>query len=226
LFLLLGSFYAARKGKWWLAGILGAFCTATRFIGIFLLPALLWEWWEQNQIKNKKEIMKNLLNLVPIFLISSGLVLYMRFLAINYQDPLMFIHAQPSFGTQRVVDKFIPIYQVFWRYLKMIGDTKGDPLFFTVWLELITAVGFLFLIFLAYIKKIRFSYLIFAVFSYLFPALTGTFLSMPRFVLVLFPCFIALGLLKNKMLTYFYVIVSAFILMMATIFFTKGHFVG
>ena len=48
LFLLLtvGSFYAARRGRWWLAGVVGALASATRVTGVLLLPALLVLYWQ------------------------------------------------------------------------------------------------------------------------------------------------------------------------------------
>ncbi len=39
------SFYFARKGKWFYAGLLGAFSTATRVVGLALFPALLIEYF-------------------------------------------------------------------------------------------------------------------------------------------------------------------------------------
>jgi len=53
-FLMIAAFYFARKGKWLVAGIFGALASATRVVGIFLLPALLVEWWEQKKIQNPK----------------------------------------------------------------------------------------------------------------------------------------------------------------------------
>jgi len=50
-FLVISSFYMARKKRWILAGILGAFASATKLVGILLLPALLWEWWQANRSK-------------------------------------------------------------------------------------------------------------------------------------------------------------------------------
>ncbi len=49
LFLLLavGSFYAARTERWWLAGILGALAAFTRVNGLLLGPALAVEAWLQ-----------------------------------------------------------------------------------------------------------------------------------------------------------------------------------
>ncbi len=234
LLLIIGSFYAARKKQWWIAGILGAFASATRVVGIFLLPALLWEWWTQHQEKKKITNYQLLITLIPLLLIPLGLLFYMRFLASFYQDPLMFLHVQPEFGAQRSADKLILLYQVFWRYLKMIVSTKLDPLYFTVWLEFLTTLGFGALLIFAYLKKIRLSYLIFAVLAFLVPTLTGTFCSMPRYVLILFPGFIALALIKNKQslllrnkifLTLFFVLCSM-LLVIATIFFTRGYWIG
>ena len=56
LALILGSFYAARKKKWWLAGILGGLASATKLTGIILLLALIIEWMEQSK---KKRLIKN-----------------------------------------------------------------------------------------------------------------------------------------------------------------------
>ena len=39
----------------------------------------------------------------------------------------------------------------------------------------------------------RLSYAVFAILSFITPTLTGTFSSMPRYVLVMFPAFIVLG---------------------------------
>jgi Gpi18-like mannosyltransferase len=41
LMLTVTSFYAAKKEKWWIAGVLGAFASAARVNGVVLLPALL-----------------------------------------------------------------------------------------------------------------------------------------------------------------------------------------
>jgi len=234
LALILGSFYAARKKQWWVAGILGALASATQVVGIFLLPALLWEWWEQRSTENLRLKTQDFFELIPLFLVPLGLLFYMRFLASYFQDPLMFLHVQPAFGAARSVDKLILIYQVFWRYLKMIATTKLDPLYFTVWLEFLSSAGFGSLLAFAYFarnklvyfKKIRFSYIIFAALAYITPTLTGTFLSMPRFVLVLFPCFISLALIKNKFFCFLFCVFCILLLAVATIFFTRGYFVG
>ena len=223
LFFVLASFYSARKEKWFWAGIFGALASNTRIVGACLFPALIWEWWQQNKIKNLKLKIKNLF---PLFLIPVGLLSYIQFLWKNYQDPLMFLHVQPFFGAERSAGKIILIYQVFWRYLKMIFTTKWDPLYFTVWSELLTAVGFLTLLFLVYKNGLRNSYLIFFVLAYLIPTLSGTFLSMPRFALSLFPGFIYLGTIKNKIISNFLIVAFAILWIVSIAFFLNGYWIA
>ena len=49
LFLAAASFFAATRDRWWLAGILGALCAATRSNGLFLFPALAMLYWQRHQ---------------------------------------------------------------------------------------------------------------------------------------------------------------------------------
>lgn len=225
LLLILGSFYFARQEKWWVAGILGALASGTRVVGVLLLPALLFEWYEQKRERGLT-VTQSLLRLVPIGLIPVGLLSYMRFLAINYNDPLMFIHVQSSFGAGRTGGSIILLYQVFWRYFKMLATTRIDPLYFTVWLEFITASLFLFLLIFAFYKKIRLSYLLFAGLAYVLPTLTGTFSSMQRGVLILFPCFVAFALVEKPVFRYFWWGIGFLLLIVSTIFFTHGYWIG
>jgi len=224
LALILGSFYFARKKNWLVAGVLGAFASATRIVGIFLFPALLVEWWETKIQSSKFKVQ----NLVPLFFILFGLGFYMWYLKKTVGDPLFFIHVQPLFKAERTAGKFILLYQVFWRYFKMILTTRWDPLYFVVWLEVLSAAGFLGLLIWAYFQKIRLSWLVFAFLAYLLPTLTGTFSSMPRYVLVVFPGFIALALLaeKYRWLKIFYPIFAIILMVVAVIFFTRGYWVA
>jgi len=223
LVLVLGSFYAARKKYWLVAGVLGAMASATRVVGLFLFPALLAEWWQQwREIKSGK-----IVSLLSLLLITSGILVYMSYLKKTVGDALYFIHVQPFFGAHRSGSKIILLYQVFWRYLKMILTTKADVLYFSVWLELIVSLLFLFLLIEVY-RRLRRSYFIFMLFCYLAPTLTGTFSSMPRYVLVLFPGFILLALLaeKYRWLRIVYPIVAVILSIASAILFTRGYWVA
>src|SRR3989344_6677682 len=93
LFLLLsvGAFYSARKQKWWLAGILGMIASATRVFGVIIFFALLIEAWQQK--KSIKEIL-------GIFLIPLGLLIYMYYQWQTVGDPLAFYNLQTLVGEQ------------------------------------------------------------------------------------------------------------------------------
>ncbi len=223
LALVLGSFYAARKKQWLIAGILGAFASATRFVGIFLFPALLIEWY-QSRRENKNEDIKSFL---PLFFIGVGLLFYMWYLKKTVGDPLYFIHVQPFFGAERTGSKIILLYQVFWRYFKMILTTRADVLYFAVWTELLASILFLALSVFAYLR-LRFSYFVFMVLAYITPTLSGTLSSMPRYVLTLFPGFILLAVFaeKYRWLKIIYPIIGGILLVVSTILFIRGFWIA
>lgn len=187
--LVVGSFYASRKRRWLLAGILGGLASYTRFVGILLFPALILEWWtSKSKIKD----------LLPIFLVPIGLLVYMRFLLKTTGDPLAFIHVQKYFYQGRG-DKIILLYQVFWRYIKMVATVDHtNPIYPTVLLEFATGIVFTILSVLTFFKT-RISYSFFAIASFVIPTLTGTFTSLPRFMLISFPALIVLAMGINKL---------------------------
>ena len=228
-FLIIASFYFARTKHWWLAGIFGALASATRLPGIFLFPALLVEWWQQKKMENGKWRMENLVtSFLPILLVPLGLLWYMRFLAISFGDSLMFVHVQTFFGAGRSADKIILLYQVFWRYFKMLVTVEKHTLtYFTVVMEFTSAVIFLTLIIFTYLKR-WYPYLIFMALAFIAPTLTGTFSSLSRYVLVLFPGFILLGLWgeKYRWLRILYPILVIPLLVFCLILFTRGYFVA
>ena len=217
-------FLAARKKKWALAGMLGAVASATRIVGIFLFPALVWQWWQGTQGTKKPKLK----NFFPLVMICLGLFLYMYYLYKTVGDPLFFFHVQPFFGAERSGDKIILLYQVFWRYFKMLLTVeKISPIYFTVVLEAITGFGFLFLPVFAYLRK-WFSYVIFMSLAYIAPTLTGTFSSLPRYVLILFPGFMLLAIWAEKYhwLKKAYVIFCLPFLVLSLWLFFRGYFVA
>ena len=63
---------------------------------------------------------------------------------------------------------------------------SSDPLYFTIWMEFLTGIGFWFYQFILFIKQ-RLSYAVFNFLAYIIPTLTGTFTSLPRYVPPLLP---------------------------------------
>lgn len=235
LLLVLLCFYFARTRKWFWSGIFGALAANTRFVGIFLFPAILYELFSVNIIHNlppsvgttPKAVAKFIIRrLIPILIIPLGLIIYMYYLNVNYNDPLMFIHTQPFFGTGKSGGRIILPYQVLWRYLKMIFVTEINSTFYIVWLEFLTTMLFAFLLIKSYLLKIRSSYLIFAVIAFMVPILGGTLSSMPRYCLILFPCFICLGTIKNKTIQKIIIITFFCLAIINIALFFRGYWVS
>lgn len=195
LFLLLaaGCFYLVRRKHWGGAAALAGLASATRLVGIFLLPALLWEYYRVNKKPRLMEVTKY--GLVA----ASGLLLYLNYLGRRFGDWLIFIHSQPGFGAGRQVETLVLPYQVIARYAKMLLSVSPQNDIYPVLIfELAATLGLTALIIYAFVKKLRLSYLIFIIPALLLPTLTGTFASMPRYGLAAFPLFYLLGGLKNK----------------------------
>lgn len=227
LFLILASFYTARKKKWWLAGILGGLAGATRLVGIFLLPALLWEHYQNIKNTNKKIKKNKFFHFPPLYLVPLGLLSYMLYLQLRFGDWLYFWHVQPVFGAQRSGGAIILLPQVIWRYFKMILTVSTDSeIYWIILLELLTTLTAIILLLAAHCKNIRISYLIFSWLAIITPALTGTFSSMPRYVLVIFPMFIVLGMIKSKLYKTIILIINFLLLSALTVLFTRGHWVS
>jgi len=224
IFLVLTSFYTARTNHWLAAGIFGLLASYTRVTGVLLFPALLYEWYQVE--KNKISKLEKIKNLLPVFLVPLGLISYMKYLGNEYRDCLLFLHVQPFFGAERSGSRIILIYQVFWRYLKMILTSKLDFLYFTVWLELLVAILLLIVFAYSIKKKIRTSYLVFAILSFFVPTLSGTFLSLPRFALAFFPCFIYLGTIKNKVIRISLLTIFGITFLISSVLFFRGYWLS
>lgn len=222
LFLLLtvGSFYAIRKQKWWLGGFLGGLASATRIFGIFLFPAMLIELWVQKA---------NKLQILWLLLIPFGLFVYMFYQWYSVGDPLAFYHLQKIIGEQHQSGITL-LPQVYFRYIKMLFTTDfSNPIYQTLILEFITGIMFFILPIYGYFKKIRLSYLFYAFFGFLLPSIQGSLSSSPRYILILFPSFIALAILISgipKWSKITYVLFSLLFLGIETILFLRGYWVA
>lgn len=222
LFLLLtfASFYCCRKKKWLLSGMLAALAAGTRIIGILIFPALLIEIYQQ------KESLKKAWG---VFFAPLGLIMYMVYLRISIGDPIAFYHLQKVVGEQHQYG-IVLLPQVFYRYLKILF-TANLPisLYQTEVLEFLTGILFLFLPVYGYFKKIRLSYIFYALAGMLMPSIPGSFSSLPRYVLVLFPSFLVMTILIMSLPKWGRVIVAGLlgvILSLETALFLRGYWVS
>ena len=224
LLLLLTSVYCIRQKKWLLAGIFGGIASSFRLVGIFLLPMAIVEFY----LMRKEQKKAQLSSLLAFFLFPSGLAAYMIYLQLSQGDPLMFYSLQTIVGEHRET-QIITLPQVFWRYLKMLGSFRFDPTYFSIGMELFCAVFGVLLLIVGYIRKIRTSYLVFGFLGLMLPTFTGSFSSLPRYILVLFPFYVIIGEYASSrglLFKYIYYCISLLLLFVETMLFFRGYWVA
>lgn len=229
LFLLLSllSFYSVRKGNYFRAGLFGALLTATKFVGIAILPALILEFLMREKITNLKLFKQKLLKLLPILLAPLGLISYMYYNSFKWGNSFFFVKAQEEFANNRSSSSIILFPQTIIRYFKIFFTVS--PSQFEFWVALLEFSAFIFasiMLYVAYKKGVRVTYLVFAALCFLIPASTGTFTSIPRYILTMFPIFIALALIQDKKFKLIYGIVCSALLFLLLMLFSRGYFVS
>ena len=154
----------------------------------------------------------------------------MWYLKVITGDPLNFLNTVSIFGAQRS-SNFVLLPQVFYRYFfKIIPSLTYSffPVVFTTCLELGVSIVFLILIIFSF-WRLKLNYSLYCLFAYLIPTLSGSFSSMPRYVLVIFPIFILMAILVDKIPTFYkYLIFSVMILVLAvaTTMFFRGYWIA
>lgn len=222
MFLVIGSFYFARQKKWWLAGVFGALASAARLVGVFLLPAIAWEYFRRRGPPNRRVPT----NLYFLFLIPLGLLAYMIYLQINFGDALYFLHAQGAFGASRATGIVFPGITI-WRYMKMFATIPFSQ--YDFWVALWEAGFFIFggiLLMVGYLRKIDRPILLFSVLSYLLPLFTGTLSSSPRYLVSCLAIYLVLASINNKIIKY--LILAGFIILnfIFSSLFLRGYWVS
>lgn len=204
LFLLLsaGSFLAAARQRWPVAGILGAFAAATRVIGICLLPALI-----LLPLQRRQRLSMPQLWLLAIPLSLAGFIAY---LYIHTGDPLAFVHAQTLWGrgpSARIAIAHTGLLiSKPWNFVALNAAAA----------LLMIAAGVWFLI------RRQWSFAAYTLLSAAVPLSSGSLQSMARYALVDFPLFYWLAAIgrtptRDRALTATFVILLGWLIALFTL---------
>jgi hypothetical protein len=145
--------------------------------------------WARQQLTSVRASWRSILaaSFVPL-----GLVAYMAYLTNTFGDPLAFIHVQATFGRDvsgagaaGLIGRTIERLNVGPHLLagQLNARTLLDVIFTLVFAALVIAVAF----------RMRSSYAVFTVLTFVVPLLSGSVGSMTRYVLMLLPCFMMLA---------------------------------
>jgi len=200
LALTIACFYYARNKRWAVAGILGMLTTMTRITGIILLPVLLFEYLYQRQYK-KEKIGKDIL---WIFVIGLGFVVYLSLNYITYGDPLKFLEIQAGHWFMHLS---FPTKGFFYSWGSISWRTPADSIQLG-WIQITFALLSLILIIYSFFR-VRLSYSLYALATWLIVTSTSYWISIPRYMLTLFPIFIILAILgRRKEINYLIIFLS------------------
>jgi Mannosyltransferase (PIG-V) len=210
LFLLcsVGAFYAARTGSWAWAGIAAAGASATRSAGVLLLLPLALLYFQQSNRRIRPDVLW--LALAP-----AGLVAYAVYLGLAYGDPLSFSHVQEFWnrtfagplvgawdGAAAALDGVRQLLSGS-RDVAYFEQSAGDP--FRVAAQNIALFGFLCFALagaVGVLRRLPFAYGLYVVTALMlplsYPVAAQPLMSLPRFVAVLFPIFMWLGLVCEE----------------------------
>lgn len=258
LFLLLSvlALYFARKKQWFFACLAGMFLSITRLSGVLIIFPLLVEYYI-SEIKSKNEVsafftktklfllqlfgkkqsflLKKHIKLLYFLLIPLLLVLYSYFNYIKWGDFLYFVHAHGALGNSRETGIIVfPLITVY-RYIKILLTVS--PSIYEFWVALLEFGSLLFAvwgIFIAWKQKVRFSYQVYAWVMIALPLLSGTLSGFPRYILPIFPFFLAQALWFEKqektklVIFFFWVVCTLFILLQGLLLalFARGYYVS
>jgi Gpi18-like mannosyltransferase len=190
MLILLLAFYNLRNEKYWIAAIFGFILSATKIIGVlFVLPFFIYIY--------KKTKIINWQMIIQIFLISSGLLLFMLYLFKITGDPIKFVHVQVYWGRLNHVNWFEhPINS-----LKSIFQVARPH-------EVLFLILSIILMVFMFLKNYHLENIFFIV-ALILPILSGKLDSFSRFISVHFIIYIMFGYLtrlKTNFFSYFTIV--------------------
>ncbi len=210
-FLSVLTFYLLRRNRLFWATVAAALVSATRLVGLAVVAGLLIEIVTTRGINRKNWY---------IILAPLGFLIYCIFLYRQTGDPFYFITAE-NYWQRTLTTPGIG----FWEAIKGIFSSGFTTFNSNVVADLIFAifgVGFA-------IRSFRFlpvSLSLYCLFSVGIPLFTPTLSSMSRFLLVVFPIFILMALIKNRYAKLIFQILSLMLLSVFVTQFIAGYWVS
>ena len=186
---VLGSVYAARTGRWWLAGLAGLAATATRIVGLALVPALLVEAFAAGRGEGS-----GIRKLAAIGLVPLGFLSYLGVNQVVHGDPLHFLQVQNDHWFQHAVAPWTPITDG-------VEAMRGSELTlesFLVHPARLVAIAFALVVLAAGWSQLRPADRVFSAVTMLMVLSASWLISLPRYLLAVYPLFTTMGSLGRR----------------------------
>lgn len=214
-------FWFIKKNNLFLASVFVFFATATRLVGLALIPPLIFEAYKIYKKENK---------IAWSVLISPlGFAFYAIFNYLKFGNPFLMITAQTSSRFGRAIDILSPFHIFRDAVAKIFSgplSSYDSPFVYPVIiLELLFAVLMLAILVLSF-RKMPIKYWIYMLFSTLIILFSGALLSDIRFMLLIFPMFIFLAKYLPSKVFIFWSLISFFLLIFASSLFLRNYWIA
>lgn len=213
LALALACIQAARVERWWLAGVLGAFCWMTRAAGAVLVPALAVEATQQYWLQRRWKWQWLWTAIVPI-----GFAVY---LLINWSvsgDPFAFLQTRKMSFEQSFALPSAGIRQAIWAHYPTPSEAEmvdAQELFFVALGLVCTIISWI---------KLRPVYATWMTGCWILSTSVSFFRSVPRYTLTMFPIFILFALLgRNRFWAGVLTVWSLLLFALFAVLFARGE---
>ncbi len=215
LFFLVYAFYFCENDRFLLAGASSACAAATRNLGIFTIVGLGLLIIQKKDLKIRNIEAKTLWLLLAL----TGTLGYMAFLWYRFDDPLLFLHAQKAWGSFSPREILSHIFETF-QHNPILA---GERLIIFMFHGLVGVAAIV--IVLKERKLLRPPYAVFSLLLILPGFLRIT--SLGRYVMVVFPVFIALAKLAEQKRAYRLILAAeSSLLLLLTFMFTHWYWVA
>lgn len=207
LALSVGAFYAMRRQRFWIAGLLGLFAALTRANGFLLAVPLVWEYG-QRAWRDRRIRWDALSPLLPPL----GTALFFLFHRLWLGNGLLFFEVERSWGRSFALNA---------DHLSLFSRAATSNLMIDLGLlvSAIVAAGFV-------MYRIRVSYGLYMLASLAVPVATGTLLSIGRFALVLFPIAILGATIRHRGAAWAWTLTSTLFFALGVILYVNWYWAG
>ena len=215
------AFWFIKKKNLLLASIAVFFATATRLVGITLIPVLIFEAYKI--YKKKGEITWSVL-ISPL-----GFVSYAIFNYLKFGNPFLMITAQTSSRFGRTIDIFSPFHIFRDAVIKIISGPlpSYDSLFVypVIILEFLYAVFIIMALYFSF-KRLPRGYFLYMLFSVVLIFYSSALISIGRFILVIFPTYVLLALTLPRKIFVVWSVISFLILIFSSSLFLRNYWIS
>jgi hypothetical protein len=225
LLCVLGVFYFARQGKWWWCGALAFLAGLARLHGALLIVPLAYEYLRQKQW-HLSAILRP--EIVTVFAAPLGVLAFNFYLNAQFGQPTGYF--SPYFQIQTLFFKGIraeafPTFPGTTLANSLFGFLNGMPS--TESIAVMATLIFMLILTVEVWARLPRVYGVYMLTVVLFSLVGGDLISLPRFVVPLFPAFIALALIgKREWVDRLILIPSLLLQGVLALMFTKGYWIA